>query len=172
MLFMHHLVSILLFTGFVTDTQSDHGFSFVVDSTHEHPNSWLAVFRIGTIMGMFASSSFLTDMIMLCYHLMKESHPLRVYRLLQVGTVWAVLAKFIVHTLFFVQIARDANLLPASLVGLWIAVATFLMCTEYYFAYVFWRISKNHYYKRVHAGEICLKETTESQETPEILSIV
>ena len=144
---------ILLVTTSVTDTQSDHEFLFVIDSIHEQPNSWLAVFRIGTIVGMFSSSSLITDMIMLCYLLMKESHPLRVSRLLQVGTVWAVLAKFIVHIIFFMQVARDANLLPAWLVALfYIAVATFLMCSEYYFACVLWRISKNHY-KRVHVDE-------------------
>ena len=141
-LFVHHLVSIFIFTAFATDTQSNQGFSFLINSTPEHPNSWIAVLIIGTTMGMFASCSLLTDMTVFHYHLMKETHPLRVYRLLQVRIVWAMLAKLTMHTLFFVQIARDANLLPSWVVALWIAFAGFLMCTEYYFIYVLWRISK------------------------------
>lgn len=67
------------------DTQSSISFSFMIDASGGYPASWIGVMHIGTIMGMFASSSFVTDMIMMYYHLKKEDSPMKVYKLLQVS---------------------------------------------------------------------------------------
>jgi len=136
----------LLCTLFVSDTSSDSGFGFVRD--HNATLYWEPMLVLSCILGLFASSAFLVDWVMLSYHLFKETRPLLVYRLLRMACAWSLLSKMTIHVMFFTNFAHQFDKFPLVLSIVWISFSLFFMGTEYYFVLVLNALSNRHWNKR------------------------
>ena len=148
-LVLHHLLAVCLFGLLSSNNNSNLNTFSPIKSFPNHPNAWVSIMSLGTVMSMFQSSSVFTSACFILYNMKKDTHPRQVYQIMKVSGFLNFFAKIGLHVTFWVLYSRVRPWNPPSLNIVAAVGPAIFMLIEYYGVYTTYVIAKAHYKKRV-----------------------